>query len=156
MCLVLHRGSDLWLLLCAKNHHQSAPPPPSPSTKTGLYVGGRCPMGKTCRDVSWSWGFSPLSGQKQNDPAKEFTQQWRSLMSENNAKSRRVGWRLCRSLWDRVLAVSHVGDGQHQKHDGLWRGEAGSGVRGYFQLWWIFTEGPSSTLGNSWSGGLEK
>lgn len=99
---------------------------PGPYAKTRLFTGGRRPMGKTRR---WSWG-SPLSEQKHRDPAEEFTRQWESLMSEHNAKNRRVGWRLCKSLWDWVLAQGHVGDGQHQKPARLQRGEAGSWAQG--------------------------
>lgn len=35
-----------------------------------------------------------------------------------NAKSRYVGWRLCKSLWVPVLAEGNVSDGQHRKHAG--------------------------------------
>lgn len=45
-----------------------------------------------------------------------------------NAKSRHVGWRLCRSLWNSVLAQGHAGDGQHQKHAGFWRETVGQGL----------------------------
>lgn len=147
MCLVLHCGSDLRLLLCTKK-----PPPVWPLHTNRTPRWGSLPNGK---DMSLQLRLSS-SGQKQSDPAKKFTQQWKSLMSENNAKSRRVGWRLCRSLWDRVLATGHAGNGQHQKHNRLWRGEAGSGVQRYFQLWWIFTEGPGRALGSSRSGDLKK
>lgn len=149
MCLVLHRGSDLLLLLCTKSPSPALAPPQKQDSSLGVAAQWE-------RHVAGVETLLFLSGQKQSDPAEEFTQQWKSLMSENNTKSRRVGWRLCRSPWDWVLALGHDGDGQHQKHGRVWRGEAGSGVQGYFQLWWIFTEGPGRTLGSSRSGDLEK
>lgn len=96
---------------------QRAYPQSGPSTKTGLFVGGQHPLGKTHHR---RWG-SALSVHKQNDPALEFIQKPSSKVTDVllNAKSRYVGWRLCKSLWDWVLAEGHGSDGQHRKHTGF-------------------------------------